>query len=104
VIGRAFHPTEPLRLAPRPDEAAKQRECEAAFDALEAALQETTRRYPRTMTGVDSAWPRDASYASPITYVGRTFGARVRDAIWWAIGIALVCSLIVLWFRGGPLA
>jgi hypothetical protein len=102
VIGRAFHPTEPLRLVPEPEQ---REDYDTAFDEIEETMNDTTRRYPRTLYGVDSAYPRDPQFANPVFYVGPTWRDRVIDALWWLVGITLVCSLLAMWFRsGGPFA
>jgi hypothetical protein len=109
VIGRAFHPTEPLRLVPEP----AREDYDTAFDEIEETMNDTTRRYPRTLHGVDSAFPRDPQYAhalcridSECASIARHHSLRERliDALWWAIGCVLLAFLIVLWFRGGPFA
>jgi hypothetical protein len=110
VIGRAFHPTEPLRLVPEP---AQREEYETVFDDLEEAMNDTTRRFKRSMHGADGAFPRDPQYAhalcridSECASIARHHSLRERliDALWWAIGCVLLAFLIVLWFRGGPFA
>jgi hypothetical protein len=96
VIGRAFHPTEPLRLAPEQRE-----DYDTAFDEIEETMNDTTRRFPRTLHGVDSAYPRDPQYANPVFYVGPSWRDRAIDALWWAVALTLVGVLLALWSKGG---
>ena len=45
----------------------------------------------------------DDSEHSPITYVGPARGDKVRDALWWAVGVALIVGAVVWAGNGGPL-
>jgi hypothetical protein len=97
VIGRAFHPTEPLRLVPEP----ARDDYDTAFDEIEETMNDTTRRFPRTLHGVDSAYPKDPQYANPVFYVGPSWRDRAIDVLWWLVALTLVGVLLALWAKGG---
>ena len=55
----------------------------------------STRRYPRTMTGIDAAFPRTADYASSVT---RYRNHRNGDtAVTWAcvLGLVFLVGLLI---------
>ena len=58
----------------------------------------TTRSYPRTLHGTSAAF-RDATYANPITHVGRSLTCRIVDAAWWAVGVGLIGALVWITIR-----
>jgi hypothetical protein len=99
VIGSAFHPTEPLRLVPEPAE--QRDDYDTAFDEIEEKMNDTTRRFKRSMHGADGAFVNDPQYANPVFYVGPSWRDRVIDALWWAVALTLVGVLLALWSKGG---
>jgi hypothetical protein len=58
----------------------------------------TTRRYARTLHGVDSAFPRDPEYADPIVRFERAL--TWTESRWWLLFIAAgVIGALLAWWR-----
>jgi hypothetical protein len=107
VIGRAFHPTAPLRLVPT-EPSTQRDDYETAFDEIEEAMNEphttnygwpTTAKFSRTLHGIDSAFKSDPAYAAAL--IRPSLRSRIVDALYWAIGVAALGFLLMLFVRGG---